>query len=313
MTYLFYGSIDYLINEEINKIIAKYKIDDISISRYNMEKDSIDDILEDASTVSLFSNQKLVIVTNAVIFTNQAKKSNINTIDEEKISNYLNNMNPLVQLVFINDKVNMVKKLSKLIKKVGVVKEFNEVTNLKKMAKELLSGYSISDSTINVLLDRVNNNIDILRQECIKLSNYKLEEKEITLDDVKNMVNKNIELDIFKLIDDIVTKNKEEAMEIYEEMLKHNEEPIKIIIMLSNQFRLMFQSKKLIKKGYSEKEIAKKLNVHPYPVKLALQKSRNYDESRLLFLLSELADLDFQIKSGEIEKRLGLELFILSL
>ena len=118
---------------------------------------------------------------------------------------------------------------------------------------------------------------------------------------------------VFKLIDDIVTKNKEEAMEIYEEMLKHNEEPIKIIIMLSNQFRLMFQSKKLIKKGYSEKEIAKKLNVHPYPVKLALQKSRNYDESRLLFLLSELADLDFQIKSGEIEKRLGLELFILSL
>ena len=70
MTYLFYESIDYLINEEINKIIAKYKIDDISISRYNMEKDSIDDILEDASTVSLFSNQKLVIVTNAVIFIN---------------------------------------------------------------------------------------------------------------------------------------------------------------------------------------------------------------------------------------------------
>ena len=40
MIYLLYGTIDFLINQELNNIINKEKIDDISISKYNLEVDN---------------------------------------------------------------------------------------------------------------------------------------------------------------------------------------------------------------------------------------------------------------------------------
>ena len=60
---------------------------------------------------------------------------------------------------------------------------------------------------------------------------------------------------------------------MYKELLKIGEEPIKIIVLLANQFRLMYQSKLLTSKGYSEDDIASLLHVKRYPVHLAIQKS----------------------------------------
>ena len=100
-------------------------------------------------------------------------------------------------------------------------------------------------------------------------------------------------------------------MEMYSEMINQNEEPIKIIVMLANQFRIMYQVKELVKIGYSEKEIATKLKLHPYRVKLANQNSRKFKSDTLIKYLKKLSDIDYNIKSGKIDKYLALELFIL--
>ena len=102
-------------------------------------------------------------------------------------------------------------------------------------------------------------------------------------------------------------------MNTYYEMLKLNEEPIKIIIMLANKFRLMYQACELTKKGYSIDDIAVKLNSKRYPVQLAIDKGFKYDSKILLKNLEELADLDTNIKMGLIDKEIALELFILKL
>ena len=81
--------------------------------------------------------------------------------------------------------------------------------------------------------------------------------------------------------------------------------------MLANQFRIMYQCKELLKKGLSEKDIATTLKIHPYRVKLAIQNSRKYSSELLLQYISDLADMDISIKTGQIDKALALELFIL--
>ena len=53
MIYLLYGTLDALITDYINKIIKKENIDDINISKYNVD-DLVSNIIEDASTISLF-------------------------------------------------------------------------------------------------------------------------------------------------------------------------------------------------------------------------------------------------------------------
>jgi len=112
----------------------------------------------------------------------------------------------------------------------------------------------------------------------------------------------------------VPNEDKNKIFEVYEDLMEYNnEEPTKIVVMLSNQFRLIYQARNLYKKGYSEKDIASLLNIHPYRIKLAITKGNNFQDSVLLAYLEKLSDLDIKIKTGTIDKELGLELFILNI
>ena len=305
MVYLLYGNKEFQINEEIKKI--SQNIDEMNISKYDLNNDPLSLAIEDAETFSLFSNQKLVIIDNANMFTGSTAK------DSELIEKYLNNINKNTILILIvhNDKLDTRKKITKLIKKVGKVLEFNDELDVTSLVRKLLKDYNIDYKTIKLFIDRVGNNPLIIKNEINKIKIYKDQDKTITDEDILNLTTKLIEIDIFKLIDYIVKKDKEKALELYYEMLKMNEEPIKIIVILANQFRIMYQSKELLKKGYSEKDIASILKIHPYRVKLAIQNSRNYTSETLLKYLNNLANIDIGIKTGTLNKDLALELFIL--
>lgn len=305
MIYLFYGTKEFQIKKEIAKIEKNF--DKINISYFNLENDNIKDVIEDANTISLFDDKKLIICENSAMFTRGS------SINADIVLDYLNNPNPNTTIIFTlnNETIDGVKKITKLIKKVGTVKEFNEDININTLVKKELKDYNISSNDINLLIERVGNNPLILENEIEKIKIYKNNDKTITNNDIINLTHKNVDIDIFKLIDYIVKDNKDKALEIYYEMLKVNEEPIKIIIMLSNQFRIMYQSKELFKKGHTEKDIASILKIHPYRVKLAIQNSRNYNSKTLLKYINDLADIDIDIKTGKTNKDLALELFIL--
>ena len=305
MVYLLYGTKDFSIEEEIKKLSKD--IDDMNISKYDLNSDMLSLVLEDAKTISLFGDKKLIIAENANMFTGSTSK------DSELIEEYLNhiNENTILILVVHNDKLDTRKKITKQVKKVGKVLEFNDDLDMTSLVRRLFEDYNIDYKTINLFLDRVGNNPLIIQSEINKIKIYKGNDRNITDEDILNLTVKLIEIDIFKLIDYIVKKDKEKALELYYEMLKMNEEPIKIIVILANQFRIMYQSKELLKKGYSEKDIAATLKIHPYRVKLAIQNSRSYTSKTLLKYLNDLADIDIGIKTGTLNKDLALELFIL--
>ena len=312
MIYILYGTINYLINKEVNKIIKENNIDEINITKYDLTNTYLNDIINDASSMSLFDDKKIIIVNNSYIFTGTTKKALEQ--DTTILENYLNNINDNTILIFIvnNDKLDERKKITKLIKKIGIVKEFNNIDNIS-LVKELFNDYNISTDNIKYLLERVGDDTTLLATEIEKIKIYKDKDKNITKDDITNLIPKSLEANNFKLIDAIINKNKNEAILLYHDRIKLNEEPIAIIIALANQIRIMYQVKQLYLNGYTENNIASILKIHPYRVKLANQNSKKYDSNILLNYLKQLADLDISIKTGKIDKQLGLELFILAL
>jgi len=304
MLYLFYGTKDYLIQNEIKKISKDF--DTINISKFDLNNDLIDTIINDCLTISLFSEKKLVICENANMFTGNTSK------DSEIIEEYLNNPNPDTTLIFTvnNEKLDERKKITKLIKKNGIVKSFNENENAHQIVKRQLKDYQIDNELINLIIDRIGESGQVLENEIEKLKLYK-DNTVITKEDILNVITKKVDPNTFTLLDCIVKNDKNKALEIYYELIKMNEEPIKIITMLANQFRIIYQSKELLKKGLSEKDIATTLKIHPYRVKLAIQNGKKYDSKLLLKYISELADMDIDIKTGKTDKNLALELFIL--
>jgi DNA polymerase III subunit delta len=317
--YVLYGEEKKLIEIEKDKIVKELISDDNdnnNISKYNLLQTTIDEVIEDAATIPLLSDKKIIIANDAFFLTATDVTSNINH-NIDKLIKYINNPNPETTLIFIlnHNKLDERKKIVKEIRKKTIIKEFAKLNQkgllicAKNSFKE--NGYKIDDDALNLLVNRVENSLEILMQEMDKLMMYKVDEKEIFQVDVDDLVPKPISDNIFDLTNAVVERDLEKTLELYEQLLVRNEEPIKIIVILANQFRLTYQTKRLKKKGYSDQEIADKLGIHPYRIKLASE--INLSENTLLNYLEKLADLDIGIKTGKINKDVGLELFFLQL
>lgn len=312
MLYVLYGTIGYLIDKEVTKIIQDNKLESMNIIKYNLMNDLLSTVLNDASSISLFGEKKVIIVSNSYIFTGNVKKGIEQNLEE--LEKYINSMNPNTILIFTvnNEKLDERKKITKLAKKNGIIKEYNHA-DIITIIEKMFDGYSIQLETIKYLINRVGDDITLLSNEIEKIKLYKDNEKKIVKEDIDKLTSKSLEVNNFKLIDSIIAKNKSEAITLYNERLRLNEEPIAIIIALANQIRIMYQVKQLYMDGYTENKIASILSIHPYRVKLAAQNGKKYDSNILLEYLKKLSDLDINIKTGNIDKILGLELFILSL
>ena len=125
-----------------------------------------------------------------------------------------------------------------------------------------------------------------------KLILYKDNEKNITIEDVKKVVSKPLEDNIFKLLGAITENNKKQIFDIYEDILNTGEDPIKILVMIANEFRLIYEVK--IMNNLNEQEL-----------------SNSYTKEKLEIILNKLSDLDYNIKSGNVDKYAGLELFLI--
>lgn len=313
MIYLLYGLEEYLLKKEVKKIIEKEKIEDINISYYSMNNDKLEVIIDDFQTYSFFSDKKLVVVEDSFVFT--SKKGDI----EQKIElldKYLNNYNPDTIIIFtvIDEKLDSRKKLFKIINKVGHIIECNSPKDLKPIVKEMFLNYNISPKALELFIDRVGKNLGILNSEANKIMIYKDNDLNITEEDILNLTSKIIvEEDLFKLVDYIIKKDKKDALIYYNGLLKLEMEPFKIIVTLANKIRLIYQTKELFRLGHTENDIVTILKINPKQIYFLREPIRKYNSEDLINILSKLADLDLNIKSGKIDSKKGLELFILNL
>ena len=118
--------------------------------------------------------------------------------------------------------------------------------------------------------------------------------------------------DVFALIDAMASGRIDRAVALYRHLLVRKEEPVKIAALIARQFRMMLQIKELESRSYSQQQMASQLGLHPYAVRLAAEKARRWPAEKLAARLSEIAELDYRMKTGQVDKTLGLELYLLA-
>ena len=313
-TYLIYGLENYLIDEKIKEIKVKTKVEEDNIITYDLSNDSIESVLVEASTVSMFSDKKLIICDNAFFLT--ANKS-LSEEELDDLTKYLENSFEDVYLIFIvrDEKVDSRKKITKLITKISKVFDCNKIESYK--LSNYISdyirdkGYSISSSTVELIISKVGYELSNIIKELDKMFIYKGEDKKITKEDVEDVITNNLEKNIFELTNAIVNREKDKINTIYNQLIKSGEDPIKLIVTLSNQFRLIIQVKLMRSGGYSEKEIVTTLKEHPYRINLAMKSTYNIENIKNILL--KLSNLDYEIVTGKTDKFFGFEMFLLDI
>jgi len=303
-------STDYVvINTKINDILNKHKLTSDMIIKYDLLESPISLAIEELDTYNFLSTNKVVVCYNAYFLTSNKPKSLV-THNEDELIKYINNPSSENILIMICDKIDTRKKIVKMIDKDCILSGEVSIENL---IKNKLDDYKMSNQTIKYLIDYCYNDNERILNELEKLKCYKLTEKEITIDDINECVLKLSDDNIFNLIDAIVTKNKNRAYNITQELINKGEDISKIIIMTADQFRLMYYVKAFLQEGYNQESIASKLKIHPYRVKLAIEKGYNYSTKTLLTNLEYFFEIDYMIKTGNNNPKLCFELFLANL
>ena len=306
--YLIYGIDRSIIDNELDKLLKKLKIDDVV--KYRIPDTKIEDIIEDASIVGMFSSRKVIVVENATFFNANKTIDNLSLLEE-----YLEHYNKDNYIIFIDnkDKIDTRKKITKKIKDIGEIISCNKEDReyFKSFINNYLqdSGYKLD--SIDYFLDYVGMDLNNMKTELDKLFMYKLEDKVIHNEDIKNICLRNYQDDIFTLTDAIIAKDTTKALEFANMFLNNGYEEMQLIFLFASQFRFLFQVKRLANKNKNYKEIAQILEVNPYRVKFSLAKVARYTEDMILDELEKLAKMDTLIKSGKMNKHLALEMYIL--
>lgn len=307
--YLLYSSDGAILNKEINDLEKKLDISDNDIIYYNI--DDIDGIINEASTIGMFSLNKFIIINMDSYFKDKKDIPNINLLE-----NYFDSYNSNSYLVFVcnSDSIDSRKKIVNLIKKYGIVKKIEVNDNyLNDYVNNYLkdNGYKINNGDVVYFINRVGNNINNVTNELDKLMLYKINDKIINRNDIDLLTVENIDDSIYDLVNCILKNDNEKAIKLYNNFIDNGMDVNQIVAIIAAQIRLLYQVKRLYNSGKSNDEIAKILEFKSiYRVKYLLSDSYYYSESDLVKYLSKLADIDNAIKTSNGDGNMLMQLFI---
>lgn len=174
-------------------------------------------------------------------------------------------------------------------------------------------GGEIDPRAASDLAELVGSNKESAQQEIEKLLAHASYQRAITPSDVENVSLVIGEHgDFFALVDSLTSGQTAKSMEMLEDLLLEREH-IVLFFSLVSHFRLLLQAREIVDTGRGDVDIARDLGIHPYRAEKLAAQARRFTQSALEAIYQRLVELDFQIKTGEIEPDLAMETFVANL
>jgi DNA polymerase III subunit delta len=308
--YFLQGNNTYMLNRMAREIVDGLDLDPFNVTSYDLEDASVHDVLEDLMTVSFFGSGKAVTLKSAHLL------DKLGPEDAKAFSSYLEKPNPDAVLVIVNKgPMPSSSVISKAIKTYAYIEKVSDIpvsdypALIVKMCGD--DGFSISPRTAEILVSRAGADIDLVMTEITKLKVYAADSKEILGEDVIALVSRNLDENVYDLTNALVSGNRQETYRIFRDLVDSNEDPIRIMNTVASKIRELIQVKTLLSKGFSQDRIAEHLGVKSGRAYYMVKNARAMSLPSLERHLDKLADLDYRIKSGKTDKRLGVEFYVL--
>lgn len=317
-SYLILGTEVYIGEQVVQALRDKMvTTDSLNEWRYDLEEISIQEVIDEAESVSFFAEQKLMLLEQPYFLTGDKKTHKV-THDIERLMDYLEH--PAENVVFVwlahYEKLDERKKLTKLLKKQSVLVEAQKMNNgdTKRWILQYVEqeNIAIQAEALEELLYLTQGDLETTVNELKKLTLY-AEGDVITSAIVTQLVPKTLEHRIFDITDYLLRQQKQAALNIYQELIQSGEDTIKINYILVMQLRLFMQVRILMERRYSQKQMADALKVHPYRVKKAMQQLSGYTLAQLGQMYDQCVEVEYALKSSVMDQTLLFELLILNI
>jgi DNA polymerase-3 subunit delta len=312
--YYFYGEEDFLMDEEVKRIILKAQGAGFSIDKFDGRLQGFDVMLQSLLGDSLFGSQKLILIDNF----DQIKGAE--SISENFLV-YLKQIGDDRIVVLTAKTLDKRKKSYKLLNSMKGIHIFEfrsfapweeaEVINwiTQRVAQ---SGKKIDRDSALYLFETAGRNLRFQKSEIEKIITYIGNRDAITKEDIKKISSRKPE-DVFALLSALGSKQAAAAVKMINQLLLDGEEPLQILGLLATQYRLLLQMKTLGQSILSSEQAARALSASPYFVKKTYPFLKNFSLSELKAALTKLADADLDLKRSGRPPHLIFELLFTDL
>jgi len=306
------GSDPYLRDLIRTKLREAYVPDgaqDWAIARMSAS-DGMEQVVQRAQTLPMLSPRQLVYVEEVERIERLGEKARDEAV--ETLEQYLSDPAPFTILVLETEKLDNRQRLAKMLTAKAVMVSL-EVTRedalalTDSMAREL--GSAIDRDAAALLVEILNAEPARIRTELEKLSLYTLEKKRITTADVDLLVISAEKQTVWQLTDMLATRQRAEAMQFLDSLLREGEQPAGIVGALAWMYRKLIEAREL-PAGTNGFSAARALQMRPQSAEMALRQSRQMKVPAMRRGLQALAEADSDLKSGIANPRAVMEFLI---
>jgi len=311
-----YGQDAYRSRQKLREIIQEYKkchLSGLNFAKIDFANNDFNDFKRVIETVSMFDEKKLVIIEGAFQQSVESQEILLNFLKaKESSSNSTQSQSALSEkddiIIFWAKKVNS-GELFQFLKKKAKSEEFKLLRSyelrkwIKKYTKE--QGAEIEEQAVGRLIDYISSDLWKMSNEINKLISYKMQnvggEIQIENKDIEILIKPKIDINIFNIIDALGEKNKKQALKLVHDYFKKGES----WEYLLNRFIYQFRNLIKVKTGGGK-------DLHQFVFGKTIRQANNFTFQDLKKTYQSLLEIDINTKTGEIEPKSALEMFIVT-
>ena len=304
----------FLKDRAMDAVLSRFM--DADSKQYNYRSFTGDELkdntfLEDASTLPMFSDWKIVHIKGAA-----ALDKSLNKV-KDYLERYLDSPSPNTLLIFDVNQWEGRSKLKAILEKKTTVVEFTPLSE-----KELPSwinshlrtlNFQIDSDAAQALIERTGNDLQRIAGELEKLMLLRSAEKRIKEEDVAIMVGHSPIATIWQWTEAILDQNAEPAIQYLNDLLENGEEPIKCVAILGKQYEKMILTKEMVQQKVPEATISKKIGKPVYYLRGYLNQLSRYTMQDLVKAVAILSTADKALKTSQAKDETVLQLMTIQL
>ncbi len=305
--YLLYGEEAYLRRQYRDKLKVALVNGDDTMNYNYFEGKGIDvgEIIDLAETLPFLSDKRVIMIENSGLFKHGG----------EQLADYLKEPCDTTFFVMVESEIDKRSKLFKALTAKGRAIEFKaqDESILKRWILSTLKkeNKKITERDLSLFLEKTGTDMENISKELEKIICYCMDKEVITGNDIEEICIRQVNNQIFDMMDAIAGKRQKEAMELYYDLLTLKEPPMRILFLLARQFNLLLQVKELKQKGYPAKTIGENVGLPGFIAGKYVNQAAKFSTQYLRRAVTDCVETEEAVKTGKMNDVLSVELLLI--
>jgi DNA polymerase-3 subunit delta len=152
--------------------------------------------------------------------------------------------------------------------------------------------------------------LSIIDSELSKLAAFKASGSKLTNEVITELLAGAREDEIFKLTDNLLPHPSPQAMQIARGLTRNGMQPTSVAYRMARHIALVLQVRARQDRGESLQTVQEEMAEHRFVIQKAYEVAKESNPDRLESALKTIRDYEFEVKSGQIDAELGLDVLL---